>query len=124
MLGRFDFSIPLTVQRLHLLLVCINRHREMLYGDTADLELNRYVVKILANRVYQEPKKIAKSIDRHIDFILNCRSDVVFPYDKNKYTTEEGESDLSELKAQYKRYVEMLDKVEAEKKAKDVSGNG
>lgn len=120
MLGRFDFSIPLTVNRLHLLLECINRYKEMLYGETAALELNRYIIKILANKIYQEPKKVANSVDRHIDFILSHISDLVFPYDKTRYENADT-SDLSELKEQYKKYLETLEKVEAEKEAKNVS---
>lgn len=119
MLGRFDFSIPLTLERLYLLYACINRHRELLYANTAELELNRYIARMLANWMFKEPNKILSAVNRHVDFIINGLSDTVFPYDKSKY--DEEESDLSELKAQYKRYIENLEK--AEKEHKDVSGN-
>lgn len=121
MFRHFDFSMPLTVERLRLLTYCIDRYKQHLYARSAELELHKYMTRILATQVYTEPAAVCNGIYKHIDYLCSFMSDTVFPFDPKNY--EEAAQNYSAIKEQYKRYLETLEKAEKAKKEKDAIGN-
>ena len=111
MLKRFDFSLPLTPQRMQLLNICIYRHQDLTISNMVPIDLIRYLIQLLAIDILKEPDKFMVYVNRHTTKLLNILNSDIFKYNEEDYDTEEQ---LNALKKQYERYIQNLEKQEKE----------